>query len=177
MNQSLIFILLLLLAIALSGKAQNPVATVKSVDLQRYLGTWYQLAYFPNGFQPKDCGLTRAQYSLDGKGKIIVLNTCFEDAAGSKIKKQARGKAYPVDASNSKLKVSFFWPFKGDYWIVKLDEKNYSYSIVSDPQRKYLWILTREKEVETKLYQELTAWLRQNGWDTDRLLLTGKLKG
>lgn len=74
----IILCLLLLLSIALSA-----VTTVPSVDLQRYLGRWYQFAYFPNNFQPKDCGLTTADYSLDKKGKIIVNNTCYQDKAGN----------------------------------------------------------------------------------------------
>jgi apolipoprotein D and lipocalin family protein len=176
MNQTLSALLLLLLAVSLAGKGANPVATVRSVDLQRYLGTWYQLAYFPNSFQPRDCGLTVARYSLDKKKNIVVDNTCYEDAAGTKVKRQATGKAKTVDATNSKLKVTFFWPFYGDYWIVKLDEQNYTYSVVSDPKRKYLWILTRTPEVDRKLYQDLTAWLQRNGWDTSRLVVTGKLK-
>lgn len=166
-------LLMLLLLTGLSGKEANPVSTVKSVDLQRYLGTWYQLAYYPNSFQPRDCGLTVARYSLGKKNKIVVDNVCYEDAAGTKVKKQATGKAKAKDASNSKLKVSFFWPFYGDYWIVKLDQKNYSYSVVSDPKRKYLWILTRSKEIDRKLYEELTDWLNQNGWDSSRLVITG----
>lgn len=153
----------------------NAVTTVKSVDLSRYLGRWYQFAYFPNSFQPKDCGLVAADYSLDSKGKIKVLNTCFADKEGKTIKKQATGKAYPVNKSNSKLKVSFFWPFKGDYWIVKLD-KDYRYSVVSDPKQKYLWILTRSPELDKKTYQEIYGFLQSNGWDTGKLKITGTLK-
>jgi len=103
------------------------------------------------------------------------LNTCYEDATGNRIKKQASGKAYPVDKTNSKLKVSFFWPFKGDYWIVRLDP-NYQLSIVSDPQRKYLWILTRSQSMAKVQYQELVNWLNNNGWDTGKLVVTGTLR-
>lgn len=161
--------------ILLSAIALNSVTTVKSVDLQKYLGRWYQIAYYPNSFQPKDCGLTVADYSLDAKGKIIVNNICYADKAGKVIKKQAQGKAYTVDKSNAKLKVSFFWPFKGDYWIVKLGE-NYSYSVVSDPKQKYLWILARNPVMDKATYQEITNFLKANGWDTARLSITGTIK-
>lgn len=172
MNPHTIIMLCLLLLLSVSLSA---VTTVKSVDLQRYLGRWYQFAYFPNGFQPKDCALTTADYSLDTKGKIIVLNTCYQDKAGKVIKKQATGKAYAVDKTNSKLKVSFFWPFKGDYWIVKLDA-NYRYAVVSDPKQKYLWILTRTPDLDKASYAEINSFLVKGGWDISKLVVSGALK-
>lgn len=177
MHQILMTILMLLFGALLLGKGANPVKTVPKVDLQRYLGTWYQLAYFPTSFQPKDCGLTVAKYSWNAKKKrVIVENTCYEDAAGTKIKKRATATAKVVDPSNAKLKVTFFWPFSGDYWIVKLDEKDYSYAAVSDRKRKYLWILTRDVAFDRARYEEITSWLKQNGWDTSKLVVTGILK-
>ena len=169
------YILLLLAVLVLFSTALSAVSTVKSVDLQKYLGRWYQFAYFPNNFQPKDCALTTADYSLDTKGKIIVVNTCYSDKAGKSIKKQATGKAYPVDKSNSKLKVSFFWPFKGDYWIVKLDPQ-YRYSVVSDPKQKYLWILTRTQDLDKASWQEINSFLVKGGWDISKLSFSGSVK-
>lgn len=162
---------------AKSPRSGNPVTTVKSVDLDRYLGRWYQQAFFPTRFQKADCGkVVTAEYSLDKKGRIRVLNTCWADEAATVVKNKAKASAYAVDKSNSKLKVTFFWPFKGDYWIVKLDQKDYSYSVVSDPKREYLWILSRDKVFDRATYQEILDWLDQNGWDIDRLVFTGKLK-
>ena len=172
MNLYAMLILCLMLLLTLSVSA---VTTVKNVDLQRYLGRWYQFAYFPNGFQPKDCALTTADYSIDKKGKIVVLNTCWKDKEGKIIKKQATGKAYPVDKSNAKLKVSFFWPFKGDYWIVKLAD-DYHYAVVSDPKQKYLWILTRSKQLDKTSYQEINRFLVNGGWDISKLVISGSLK-
>ncbi|HNT52662.1 MAG TPA: lipocalin family protein [Candidatus Syntrophosphaera sp.] len=173
-------ILLLLLSPGLAAKVAkgaNPVQTVASVDLQRYLGRWYQQAFFPARFQKADCGkVVTAEYSLLKNGKIRVINTCYSDAAGTVVKRRAQATAYPVDKTNAKLKVSFFWPFKGDYWIVKLDRKNYSYTVVSDPGRDYLWILTRQMAIDKKTYEEITDFLRDNGWDLSRLVFTGKLK-
>ncbi len=176
----LTFLTLIILGLVSSCQAKtegNPVRTVDKVDLERYLGVWYQQSFFPASFQKADCGkLTTAEYSLDNKGRIRVLNTCYEDAEGRVIRKQSKAKAWPVDSTNAKLKVQFFWPFKGDYWVVKLDEKNYSYTVVSESTREYLWILTREKSVDKALYEGLVSWLRDNGWDTSKLVFTGSLK-
>lgn len=173
-------LLLLCLAGGLAGKAakaENPVQTVSSVDIQRYLGVWYQQAFYPARFQKADCGkVVTAEYSLLKNGKIRVVNTCYADADAKVVKNRAKAKAWSVDPSNSKLKVMFFWPFKGDYWIVKLDQKNYSYTVVSDPSREYLWILTRDKVFDQITYQEIVDWLQSNGWNIDRLVFTGALK-
>ncbi|MDY0152446.1 MAG: lipocalin family protein [Candidatus Cloacimonas sp.] len=162
----------LLVLMLLLGISLNAVTTVPKVDINRYLGRWYQFAYFPNSFQPKDCGLVVAEYSLNSKGDIVVLNTCYADKEGKQIKKQATGKAYRVKGSSSKLKVSFFWPFKGDYWIVKLD-KDYKYSVVSDPKQKYLWILARSPRLDRQSYQEIYDYLKKYGWDMSKLDITG----
>lgn len=175
MNHIMLIIAIMTLSLMpLMGKPA-PVTTVKSVDLNRYLGLWYQFAYFPNSFQPKDCGLTTAHYSLGKKNKIVVLNTCYADAEGKTVKRKATGSAYAVDKTNSKLKVSFFWPFKGDYWIVMLDEVGYQYAVVSDPGRKYLWILTRQRQLDKATYQKIESFLRSGGWDMSKLEITGKL--
>ena len=174
---ALIILLILSACLAAKGsKAATPVQTVDSVDLQRYLGRWYQQAFFPARFQKADCGkVVTAEYSLLNNGKIRVINTCYSDEAGTVIKSQAKAKAWSVDPSNSKLKVMFFWPFKGDYWIVKLDQNNYSYTVVSDPTRDYLWILTRQPGIDKQTYDEILDFLRGNGWDLSRLVFTGKL--
>jgi len=156
--------------------AVGKVQTVPRVDLQRYLGKWYQIAYFPTRFQPNKGGMVTAEYSLDNKGDIRVVNTSYKDDEGKVIRDQAVGRAWSVDKSNSKLKVRFVWFATGDYWVVKLDEKNYSYSVVSDPSRKYLWILSRTPAMAKGVYQEITDFLSQNGWNLDKLALTGKLK-
>ncbi len=179
MNNLIFAILaLVMLSLPLFAKQEaSTVQTVDSVDLDRYLGTWYQQAFFPARFQRADCGVVvTANYTLDDKGRIIVLNTCYGDEEETVIRRKAKAKAWPVDESNSKLKVQFFWPFKADYWIVKLDSENYRYSVVSDPSRKYLWILTREKVFPEQEYQEIVTWLGDNGWDTGKLVFTGKLK-
>lgn len=173
MKMLLTIIALLLAAELLSAAA--PVQTVPKVDLQRYLGKWYQIAYFPTKFQPNKGGMVTAEYSLDKKGNIRVVNTSYKDDEGRQLREQATAKAWSVDKSNSKLKVKFVWFVSGDYWIVKLDDQNYSYSVVSDPSRKYLWILSRSPVMDKRVYKEITDFLSQNGWKLDKLALTGKL--
>jgi apolipoprotein D and lipocalin family protein len=81
------------------------------------------------------------------------------------------GEAYSVDTTNTKLKVSFFWPFYGDYWIIKLAE-DYRYSIVSEPRKKYLWILSRSKELTSKDRKEILYFLREEGFKTENIFWT-----
>lgn len=167
--------LIMAFLIPLINLAGAPVRTVAKVDLQRYLGRWYQIAYFPTRFQPNKGGMVTADYSLDQKGKIKVVNTSYKDDAGKVIRDQAVAKAWAVDKTNARLKVKFVWFVSGNYWIVKLDEKNYSYTVVSEPKRKYLWILSRTPSMDKAVYQEITDFLSRNGWNLQRLVLTGKL--
>jgi apolipoprotein D and lipocalin family protein len=127
-----------------------PLQTVDFVDLERYLGTWYEIASIPQSFQ-EGCENSKAQYSQMRSGKIRVVNTCTIDGRI----KRARGKAWVVDKeTNAKLKVQFFWPFKGDYWIIDLD-KDYQFAVVGAPNRDYLWILSRSKTMSNDLYNKI----------------------
>jgi apolipoprotein D and lipocalin family protein len=144
---------------------------VPHVDLARYLGTWYEIAKYPNVFQ-KDCVVSKADYSLLQDGVIEVNNRCIE--TNGKIEK-AMGRAYVDATSSAKLKVQFFLKFlnlsflQGDYWIIKLDS-DYRYAIVSEPSQKYLWILSRTPTMDDALYQELLAWLHSEGFDISAII-------
>ena len=128
-----------------------PLPTVETVDLSRYLGDWYEVALIPNQFQ-KDCvSDTRANYSLQGED-IRVHNRCRR--ADGKIK-EADGIAKLVQGSgNAKLRVSFFRPFYGDYWILALDS-DYQWVLVGEPGRKYGWILSRSPTLNDSIMQHL----------------------
>jgi apolipoprotein D and lipocalin family protein len=116
----------------------NELEVEPHVELEKYLGKWYEIAHLPARFQ-EGCSETTAVYSLSRDGNVSVLNECRRKG---KIK-QAKGKAKVVDkATGAKLKVIFFWPFYGDYWIIKLGH-NYEYAVVGTPDRRYLWILSR----------------------------------
>lgn len=146
------------------GAEMPPPNVVPHVDLSRYVGTWYEIASFPQHFQ-KGCVDSKAVYTLGSDGTIEVLNSCFRNG---KID-TAKGKAWVADkATNAKLKVSFFWPIQGDYWIIELG-KNYEYSVVAGPGRNSLWILARSSTMDKKLYDAIVGRLKKQGFDTAKL--------
>lgn len=144
-------------------KAQ-PLQTVPFVDLKKYAGKWYEIASYPQRFQ-KGCVQTTAEYSLSEKGYVIVENRCKKNGKTSYIK----GKAFVVpNTGNAQLKVQFFWPFKGKYWIIDLAD-DYSYAVVSHPNKKYLWILSRTPQIKGKTYEQILTRLKQKGFDLSKL--------
>lgn len=149
-----------------SCRHYQPLATVASVDLQKYAGKWYEIAAFPQPYE-KGCSCVSAEYIL-AKNKVKVINSCYK-ASGRKA--SISGTAFTVkNSNNSKLKVQFFWPFKGDYWIIELAD-DYSWAAVGSPDRKTLWILAREKKMDESLYQSVVEKLKQKGFDISKLRL------
>lgn len=154
----------------IGNKSAYLVQTVPHVDLKRYMGTWYEIARYPNNFQ-KGCVGSKATYSLRDDGKVSVLNECYNESFSGKLR-SAKGKAWVVDKeSNARLKVSFFWFFAGDYWIIDLAD-DYSYAVIGHPKRKYLWILSRAKEMNESVYNTILSRLKDNQYDTARLIKT-----
>lgn len=152
--------------------AQN-LQTVPQVDLNKYSGKWYEIASYPQTFQ-KGCHCTTAEYTLSEKGYVIVENRCNRDSLTGK-QSYIKGKAFvDKNSGNAKLKVQFFWPFKGKYWIIELAD-DYSYTVVSHPNRKYLWILSRTPKMEETTYQHIISKLKQNGFDLNKLRLTPQI--
>ena len=144
--------------------------TVPHVDLARYLGTWYEIASFPQSFQ-RGCTATTATYTLREDGQLDVMNRCQLGSPGGK-EKAARGRARVVDRiTNAKLEVSFFRPFWGPYWIIDL-ARDYSYAVVGHPGRDYLWILSRTAIMSDETYERIVARLRAQGYETSRLVRT-----
>lgn len=171
-----LFFALLTVCAAAMVQATEPLSTVPALDVPRYMGTWYEIAKFPNWFQRKCVGSTRAQYSLQADGRVQVANSCkldsgeFEDAIGA---------ARQVGAANSpKLKVRFapawlslipaVW---GDYWVVELDD-NYQWAAVSEPGRQYLWVLSRTPRMDPALYADVLARLARKGLEVQKLEVT-----
>lgn len=143
---------------------------VSHVDLNRYAGTWYEIARYPHKFQ-KGCIGSKATYTLRDDGKLSVLNECYEESDKSKLR-SAKGKAWIVDKdTNAKLKVSFFWPFSGHYWIIDLG-KAYEYAVIGHPERKYLWILSRTQVMEEQVYDGILNRLTEQHYDISRLIRT-----
>ncbi len=172
----LCFGLTLMLPVTASGKnkddkerAKGDPPVVEKVELDRYLGQWYELARLPAKFQ-KDCYASKANYKLREDGRIDVTNTCRQGSIDGPVK-EAKGVAWVVDKkTNAKLKVRFVWPFSGDYWILKLGE-NYEYSLVGTRNRKYLWLLSRTPTMEQALFEEIISYARSIGFDTDPLIV------
>lgn len=151
------------------GNASVPQPT-KTVQLNRYLGDWFELARYENSFET-DCEGVTARYSLRNDGMIKVINTCRQGSPeGSKKDIEGRAKIVP-DSGNAKLKVSFFGPFYGDYWV--LDHANdYSWSIVGEPSGRYLWILTRTPKPSEQTRKMLVNKAKALGYDVGLLRWT-----
>jgi len=148
-------------AIATRNKS---LKTVSHVDLEKYLGTWYEIAKFPQGFE-KGCTNVTADYSLREDGKISVVNSCLKDGKP----KITDGVASINDKeSNAKLDVQFQWPFSGKYWIIAL-APDYSYAVVGHPNRKYLWILNRKPVMDSMTYNHLVLVAAGRGFDIRKL--------
>jgi apolipoprotein D and lipocalin family protein len=167
-----LFALVLLLAACSAAPTAPPPATVAQVDLARYAGRWFEIARFPNSFQDAPgqvCVATTATYAPRADGTVGVVNRC-EDAAGKP--NVANGSAYAVeDTGNAKLRVSFFWPFYGDYWVIGLDP-DYRWAVVGAPGRNYLWVLSRTPTMTDADYAAATAIAARENFDVPRLRRT-----
>jgi apolipoprotein D and lipocalin family protein len=147
---------------------KKQLEVVPHVDLSRYVGTWYEIVKLPAWFE-KDCFGVTATYSVRDDGDIKVVNRCHKKALDGVIK-EAVGKAWVVDKiSNAKLRVRFFWPFAGDYWIIDLDDKNYQYAVVGDPGRNYFWVLSRTPKMNELLLNELLERAKNQGYNLEKL--------
>jgi apolipoprotein D and lipocalin family protein len=147
-----------------------PLEAVPEVDLERYLGTWYEIASYPQRFQ-EGCTATTATYSLRSDGEIDVLNRCRKGSLDGP-EDTAEGRARVVDrTTNAKLEVSFFGPFWGDYWIIDLGPE-YEYAVVGHPSRDYLWILSRTPTLGAKTYAGILSRLEDKGYPLEPLQKT-----
>lgn len=146
---------------------QAPLKTVDKVDIKRYMGKWIEIARYENSFE-EGCLGASAEYKPTKKG-IEVTNRCY-DEKGALIS-EAKGKAYATDSSNAKLKVSFFWPFYGNYQVIMLAD-DYSYAVVGEPKRKYLWILARSKQLTEDQKEFILQQLPSFGYDPTKLYWT-----
>ena len=148
--------------------APNNVQPVKNFELQRYLGTWYEIARLDHSFE-RDLQQVTATYSLRDDGGVRVVNKGFNPKKNKW--KEAIGKAYFVgDSDIGQLKVSFFGPFYGGYNIIELDKVNYQYALVCGPNLSYLWILARRPELSKSIVDRLVAKANSLGFATDQLI-------
>ena len=175
-------VVIFLAAAAARADALAPIQPVAKVDLNRYAGKWFEIALLPNRFQAMCVADTTADYAPLSDGNIQVTNRCrnaegkIEEAVG--VARNDRG-----DTGNAKLKVRFapwwlgFLPqVWGDYWVIELDA-SYRYSVVSEPSRKFLWILSRTPTMNDTVYQDIVMRLQTKGFDTARLSRTPQSGG
>jgi apolipoprotein D and lipocalin family protein len=156
-----------------SEASPAPLESITSLDVPRYMGTWYEVAKYPNWFQKRCIANTSATYAVQPNGMLQVLNRCQKEDSSMT---DALGEAKQVgDANSPKLKVRFapawlsFLPFVwGNYWVIDLDPQ-YQLAAVSEPSRKYLWILSRTQAVEPKAYDALLQRLKEKGFNLDAI--------
>lgn len=163
--------LLVTLALLVSACTGTPegVKVVSGFELDRYLGTWYEIARLDHRFERGLSNVT-ATYNLRDDGGVRVINRGYNDE--EKEWNEAEGKAFFVgDEDIGQLKVSFFGPFYGGYNIIELDKDGYQYSMVAGPDRSYLWILSRTPEMDPEVLQTLIAKARDLGFATDELIM------
>jgi apolipoprotein D and lipocalin family protein len=148
--------------------AQAPVVSVPAVDLARYSGKWFEIASFPMFFQRNCVADATAEYAAAPDGALTVHNRCRTGSGFD----EATGRATVVEGfGNSRLKVSFFWPFKVDYWVLGLDPE-YQWAVVGNPNRKYLWLLSRTPQLAPKLMEAALAAASAQGFDLTQLRTT-----
>jgi apolipoprotein D and lipocalin family protein len=142
--------------------------TVRELDLNRYLGRWYEIARFPHSFEKNLVGVT-ATYSIRDDGKIKVVNQGVKNTLDGDVS-TAVGKAkIPDKREPGKLKVSFFWIFYADYFVLELDTENYQYAMIGSSSDKYFWILGRTPQMDPIVYEMLLDKARKRGYNLEKL--------
>lgn len=164
---------LLLLGACATQPGPGTPRTVERVDLERYLGTWHEVARLPQSFQDSArlvCTATTAEYAPLGPGRISVVNSCANALDPAAPRRVTRGEAYVVEGSGgARLRVSFFWPFHGDYWVLGLDPE-YRWAVVGSPSRRSLWVLSRTPALPPAELERALAIARREGFDLTRLI-------
>ncbi|WP_368566035.1 lipocalin family protein [Pseudoxanthomonas sp. UTMC 1351] len=172
------YALLLLIVLMPTARAAEPVTSVPELDISRYAGQWYEIARLPTSFQ-KDCASdVIAHYTLDKPSQLGVRNHCRRTDGGIK---SAQGIARPVEGHPGRWKVRFapdwlsFMPFVwADYWVIDLDP-GYQWAMVGDPDREYLWVLSRTPGMDSALFERLTKRAEAMGYDVDALIMSAPL--
>ena len=165
----LIFLLISLVAFGAcsANERLKPPPVVAQVDLSRYLGLWYEISRLPFHWQ-KGCFATTATYTLREDGRLRVLNRC-KDGGLEGAERSAEGVAWVVDSpANARLKVQFFWPFRGDYWVLALDPE-YAWALVGTPDYEYLWLLSRTPTLPENLVRQILARAKSLGYPVERM--------
>lgn len=166
-NKLHLCILFLLCCLAACTSVPKGIEPVSELNINRYLGQWYEIARLDHSFE-KGLSKVTATYRIRDDGGVDVVNKGW--SVKTNTWKEAEGVAYRVGESNGHLKVSFFGPFYGAYVVFELGE-NYDYAFVTGPNRKYLWLLSRKPEVNTKLLSRFKQSAKEKGFDLNNLIL------
>lgn len=161
----------LLLAVSCSNNTTMKTidtSTVETLEVEKYLGKWYEIARFPHSFEKGLVGVT-ASYSMRSDGKIRVINQGYKGSLEGKLS-TAEGKAkFPEPNDPTRLKVSFFLFFYGDYYVLELDQ-DYQWAMVGSSSPNFLWILSRTSQMDEGVYQMLLERARSRGYDLTQLI-------
>jgi lipocalin len=167
---AVVLLSLTLVGCATSSFADDPLDLVSSLDLQRYLGRWYEIARFQHGFEKTLVGAT-AEYALREDGRVSVLNSGFKRTLDGKYTSVNAVAWRPDDNVPGALKVKFFGLFTSDYLVFGLDEENYQWALVGNNNRDYLWLLSRTPEISSELLEHMKAIAVEQGYDISELYL------
>ena len=152
--------------------APQGIMPVDNFDLDRYLGTWYEIARLDHRFE-RGLSQVSATYSKRSDGGVDVINRGFNSQANKW--KEAKGRAYFIGEPDvARLKVTFFWPFYGGYNVIELDRENYSYALICGPNKKYLWIMARTKKLDAVITETLIDKARALGFNTSELIMVAQ---
>jgi apolipoprotein D and lipocalin family protein len=163
-----VFILVSVMLVSACTGIPDGVSPVSGFDVNRYLGTWYEIARLDHSFE-RDLQQVTADYSMREDGGIRVINRGYDTE--KQAWQQSEGKAYFIgDSDVGRLKVSFFGPFYGAYNIMELDRENYQYAMISGPDRSYLWILARTPELGQATVDRLVEQAARLGFDSEQLI-------
>jgi apolipoprotein D and lipocalin family protein len=157
-------------ATAATGAESKKPTAVASVDLEKYMGRWYEVARYPNSYQKGTVGVV-AHYQLRDNGRITLKNSAFKKTLDGKVKKGSGSGKVVRNSDGAKWDVTFIWPFTADYWIIELDPE-YAWAVVGQPSRKNLWILSRSPKLEDEVYADIIKRLEKHGYDASKLELT-----
>lgn len=165
-----ILVALAMASASLWAETKKPLDLVPALDLQRYLGRWYEVARYQHGFEKTLVGAT-AEYALRDDGRVSVLNSGFKKTLDGKYTDVKAVAWRPNDAVPGALKVKFFGLFSSDYLVFGLDDVDYQWALVGNNNRKYLWFLSRTPEVAPELLEKMKGMAEAQGYDLSKLYI------
>jgi len=150
-----------------AGKKQQTMYSTKDINIEQFMGTWYEIARFPHRFERNLVGVT-ASYRLKKNGKVEVINKGFKNTLDGKQKKAKAFAKISNPEETGRLKVFFFWPFGADYLVLDIDE-DYTWALIGSSSPDYLWILSRTPELPNDTYQKIVHKAKSIGYDVSKL--------